>query len=214
MTLHLRKDQTARLALLAGLLPILTVNGAYLLNVYTAGLESCFPYIEGCMSVSRGVRSGPGLLLFRVLAVPSVLCMAATWLALPGSLRQERGTWIGVTGAVFLLVYAFTLGTEGELYRWMRRYGVVFYFGLTGLAQLMLAARLWRPDMARESHAGRVYLAVICATWLAGVLSAFKRQLVDNPVIVDRLESALEWNFALGLSLTFIAMAPVIRRAD
>ena len=48
-----------RLALWAGLLPILAVNTAYLVNMLL-GAETCFPYLEGCHSVSRGLRSGPG----------------------------------------------------------------------------------------------------------------------------------------------------------
>ncbi len=142
--------------------------------------------------------------------------MAGTWLGMPDRLR---GKWIsraGMIGAAFLVLYAFTLGTDGELYGWMRRYGVVFYFGLTGLAQLMLAARLWswRAEGLRLDIPALSYLAVIAVAWLIGILSATKRQLFDNPEIVDRFQNALEWNFALALSLAFVAMAPVIRLAS
>jgi len=190
------------------------VNAAYLLNIHQGGLDACFPYVEGCLSVSRGLRSGPGLLLFRAMAVPTALCMAGTWAGLPPGLRGRAVPWIGMVGVAFFLLYAFTLGSDGELYRWMRRYGVVFYFGLTGLAQLLVAAQLWARGQCGSVRAtgARTFTTMIVATWAIGVLSAFKRQLIDDPEVVDRFQNALEWDFALALSLTFMAMALLMRR--
>ena len=36
---------------------------------------------------------------------------------------------LGAMSAMALAVYATFLGTEGEAYRFLRRYGVVVYFG-------------------------------------------------------------------------------------
>ena len=204
-------------ALAAGAVPILAVNLAYWINVHH-GLAGCFPLFDGCWSVSRAVRDGPGLGVFKVLAVPTTVAMILTWWWLPSNLT---GTWtvrLGILGALAFGVYAAALGTDGELYRWMRRYGVVIYFGFTGLAQLLVANRLWRGGRSPRgrprppSHA--VYLGLIAFTWGVGLLSAFKRRLFENPAMIDRVENAAEWNFALGLALLFVALAAVLRRAN
>lgn len=201
----------------AGVLPVLTVNLVYAWNL-AAGLDGCFPYLDGCTSVSRGVRSGPGVWLFKVMAVPIAACMMLAWWRLPPALRGRAIIIMGITGAAFFLVYAMALGTDGEIYRWMRRYGVVFYFGLTGLAQLWLMSRLRRrlgsAVRIEARWPWRILLTVAVVTWSLGVLSALKRRLFDDPEMVDRLQNALEWNFALGLSLVFVALWAVLKRCE
>ncbi len=216
----------AKIAILAGLLPVFAVNIALLMNINT-GLEACFPYWEGCYSVSRGIRSGPGLLVFKILAWPSAFLMSYCWWLsrdwLDGN-KQSAGrsgkliSWSGMLGAVFFLVYANWLGSEGDIYQWLRRYGVVFYFGLTALAQLGVASVIWN---ARKNarypasvKAGNIYLGVMFLSWLLGVSSAFKRKLIDNPDFLDRVENLLEWNFALLLSLAFVALGWLFRAED
>jgi hypothetical protein len=212
-----------RLALWAGLLPILAVNAAYLINIVQGG-EACFPYLQGCQSVSRALRSGPGLWLFKIMAVPTTAAMVLTWLNMSPRLQQAQlGTptsrrairWLGLIGAVFFLVYATWLGTEGEIYRWLRRYGVVFYFAGTGLAHLLLLALLQKTRTSAGEMAGAVrwYTGAVSLTWLFGVGSAFKRQIVEDPEFLDRVENALEWDFSLALALSFVALALVLRRS-
>lgn len=198
--------------LLAGLLPIFAAHLAFALNI-ADGLEACVPYWEGCLSVSRGVRSGPGLWWFRVLAIPSMVLIWLSWSAVRSAaatagFEGRRVPWLvalGRIGAVFFLVYALWLGTDGEIYRWLRRYGVVFYFGLTGLAHLLLLAAWPRPARAAGGYRG--YALAVFLTWATGVASAFKRKLIDDPQFLDRVENALEWHFALYLSLSFVALA-------
>ena len=71
--------RSAAILLLAGLLPILAAHAAYLLNIY-AGSELdpryiCQPYLEGCVSISRAARSGPGLLLFKSVMLPCAVLL-------------------------------------------------------------------------------------------------------------------------------------------
>ena len=98
----------------------------------------------------------------------------------------------------------------------MRRYGVVFFFGLTGIAQLVVANRLWRTRAGRAGGGLRavemVYLLLAALTWAVGLLSAFKRRLFDDPTIVDQVENAAEWGFSLGLGLLFVALGMVLTR--
>jgi hypothetical protein len=214
------------LALTAGLLPVAAVNLALAINMFT-GLDACIPYLQGCYSVSQAVRSGPGLWVFKLLAAPAALAMAMTWAAIlrrlerlaVGTPRNRRSLlWLGLVGAVFFLVYAFWLGSEGELYRWLRRYGVVFYFAGTGLAQLTLVAILWpqrKTISGGQLESSIVRLgAMVGLVWGLGVASALKRKLIDDPGFLDRVENALEWNFALALSIAFLGVAALLKTRD
>ncbi len=204
--------RAAWFAVAAGALPIVAVNLAFWINVQ-AGLPGCFPYIDGCYSVSRGVRDGPGLWVFKAGALPAALFMALTWRDLPADLAGRWTRRLGMIGAAALVLYTIGLGTEGEFYKWMRRYGVVLFFGLTGIAQLVVANRLWRGRGDRGLRPAEVmYLSLAVLTWAVGLLSAFKRRLFDDPTIVDQVESAAEWSFSLGLGLLFLALGMVLAR--
>ena len=73
----------AFIALLAGVLPIVAAHLAYLMNVHAAGDLApefiCMPYTEGCVSISRAARSGPGLPLFRAVMLPTAALMLISW---------------------------------------------------------------------------------------------------------------------------------------
>jgi hypothetical protein len=49
---------------------------------------------------------------------------------------------LGVAAGVFLVLYGTCLGTEGAGYRWMRRYGVVFYFRPTRIAMPIVSDQM------------------------------------------------------------------------
>lgn len=224
---HPGQSAPALIALLAGALPVLAVHAAWLLNIFAGtDLESrylCFPYTDGCVSVSRAVRSGPGLHLFRAVMLPSAVLLLFTWLLLPAWLRnlglQPRRaiTWLGATGAVFLIVYSTWLGTEGAWYGWLRRYGVIFYFGGTALALLLLLNVLWRqrkPLLEGRLRTLIEGLALLVAwQWLVGVFAAVKRLIFSDPQFIDRLENITEWWFALPMSLSFFVLAGLFYRS-
>lgn len=223
------KSRPVYVALLAGLLPIVAAHAAYLVNVQTdAGLLSeyrCIPYVDGCVSVSRAARSGPGLLLFRWLMLPSAVLLFLCWRDVHAWLRRlqagnpARRRWIaglGIAGAVFLVLYVTALGNESEWYNWQRRYGVTVYFGGTALAQLLLVWVLWplrRDLMAGSLHRPIAWLfGLICLQWALGVFSSVKRFIFADPAFVDRLENLTEWWFALPMSLAFVAIAWLLAR--
>ncbi|MEJ8568706.1 hypothetical protein [Elongatibacter sediminis] len=218
------------LAFLCGLLPILAAHLAYVLNWF-AGAEPlaaeyrCFPYWDGCVSVSRAVRSGPGLALFRAMMLPLAALLALTWLLTSHWLRQLNGAagaaarrvgWTGFIGALFLVLYVGWLGTEGPWYGWLRRYGVTVYFGLTALAQLLLVHALWPlrklPQSPLPGSAVAGLLALVTLQWLGGLASVAKRLLVTDPARMDRIENSIEWGFALALSLGFLVLGQMMRR--
>jgi hypothetical protein len=215
---------------LAGLLPILAAHLAYLLNIW-AGTDLapefiCIPYLDGCVSISRAARSGPGLHLFRAMMLPSAVLLLLSWEFVREWLRglnacSDRRGWLigglGAVGAVFLVFYATWLGTEGDWYRWLRRYGVIFYFAGTALAQLLLIWVLWPQRMrlagGRLARPITVLTVLVSLQWALGVFSSLKRLIFDDPALIDRIESIIEWCYALPMATGFIVIAWMFRRS-
>ena len=183
------------------------------------------PYLDGCVSISRAARSGPGLALFRWLMLPSAALLALCWFDVSAWLRAlqagtaGRSRWIaglGIAGAAFLVLYVTALGHDTEWYRWQRRYGVIVYFGGTALAQLLLAWVLWplRSEPLTRSLRRPIacLFALVCLQWTLGVFSSVKRFIFADPDFVDRLENLTEWWFALPMSLAFVVIAWMLVR--
>jgi len=138
-----RFPAAALAALLSGVLPIAAAHGAYLLNVYSSSELAaefiCMPYLDGCVSISRAARSGPGLTPFRWVMLASVPLLLLTWwsarrwlgsLRLGASVGQHVGKGrakdrrasamaaLGMIGAVFTSdghLLAFPLSDVPEL---------------------------------------------------------------------------------------------------
>jgi len=216
---------------LAGALPIVAAHAAYLLNLrYGSEIAAefvCMPYLDGCVSVSRAARSGPGLLTFRWLMLISAPLLLLTWEFVRRWLHDLRACsvrkgWtiaaLGMVGAVFLVLYVTALGNEDEWYRWQRRYGVILYFGGTALAQLLLVWVLW--PLRRNLPGGRpgrtvaVLTALVSLQWALGVCSAVKRLIFTDLLFIDQLENIIEWWYALAMSLAFLAMAWMFARSQ
>lgn len=216
------------IAFLAGLLPLAAAPLAYSINIL-AGSELdarfiCLPFTDGCVSISRAARSGPGLHLFRAVMLPCTVLLALSWHAVRAWLTgleacsRSRAAvifWLGITGALFLAFYVTWLGTEGEWYSWLRRYGVTFYFGGTALAHLLLVWVLWPARNKLDGGALRRPIVTLtflaCLQWSLGVFSSVKRLLFADPALIDRIENLVEWWFAVPMVLAFVVLARMFR---
>lgn len=212
------------LAIVCGILPLTVIHFAYWLNIHGGEallpIYQCNPYFEGCVSTSRAVRSGPGLIWFKAVMLPVAVLMALTWRSMGawmagfgrGMPRVRRWTvWLGVGGAIALVVYVIYLGTEGEVYRWLRRYGVIFFFGFTALAQLVAARFVWGIFHTALPLKAAFYVVVVSLQWAIGVFSAFKRLLFDDPAFIDQLENITEWLMVATMSLGFFLIGLLLR---
>jgi hypothetical protein len=192
-------------ALACWLLPSAVVIGCYVLSSGRGQVPACFPFLEGCTSISAAGRQVPAIYWFRGIMLPATTLLVAYWLVMRswlGSLgvRGPVRPWItglGVVGALFLVLYAVFLGTEGRAYELMRRYGVTVYFAFTALAQMLTAARLHRlAGPAREAAgplAARLMLGFVAAMLVLGLVNIPAANFFE----ADRVENVVEWNFAL-----------------
>lgn len=211
------------LALLAGLLPLVATALATVLSMHQGLVPACNPLWDGCTSISRAARHGLPNHLFRALMLPAatlqalVWVLAARWLLLRGA--AGRGVaWIaplGVVAGVALVVYGSFLGTEGAIYRWLRQYGTVAYFGFTCLNLLLTGnavqalVRTGRLAMPRALEHAMVALAM--ALVLLGVGNAIVAAAFGEP-LKGRVENVTEWWGALIFVLGFCALALMWRR--
>ncbi len=213
----------AMIAAIAGLVPILAVHAAYVISISEGFSPACFPYIEGCTSISAAARNGNALFLFRGLIIPCSIILVLYWRLMQlwlRSLDQGRRSHravllLGTTGSLFLILYADYLGSSGEAYRWMRRYGIFMFFGLTPIAQLLQVRALLRIAETNKFVAANRHLvrwqAGFCVVMLAcGVVSVGADWL---GLKTYELGSALEWVFAWFIFNFFLITAAIWARA-
>ena len=211
--------QPRTLAVFITFLPLFVVNVSYVISVNAELVPSCIPYIEGCTSISRAARSGDAIFLFRAaMIVQAVLLMwywrfAQCWLNQLRSRASVDGGkspvmamfYLGVVGAFFLILYADYLGTSGDFYRFMRRYGVIFYFTFTPLAQMIMLNQLFKlrrsaPDLDIKLGALHYQLAILLLILLMGLTSLILGLIYGSSF---ERENIVEWNYALLLTASF-----------
>lgn len=205
------------LPLLAGLLPLVATVIAYRLSIQLGLVPECNPFFEGCVSISRAGRHALPNILFRGLLLPAAVLQSMCWILCPGWLRTLGAApdrWqcalpaLGVAAGVLLVVYGTFLGTEGEGYRWMRRYGVAFYFGLTCIGMLVVSDKLRRQIRGGklERCVAAVLLALCALLPLLGLAHLLLPLWLPEPAI-DALENATEWWGGAIFTVFFVALA-------
>lgn len=204
-----------------GLWPLLAVHGAWAISLNAGLIPACIPYIEGCTSISRAARQGDAILLFRAMMLPYVGLLGlfwllnARWCALlaPARVKTRRAMLgCGLVGAVFLALYATTLGVDGDFYRWLRRYGINLYFSLTVLAQMFLISIASRAE-ALGPGLRRGFL-VLLALLLGLGLASLPLQFLLEGAARDALMNALEWQYALLMVAAYPLTGLAWRRTD
>ncbi len=215
------------LPLVAGLLPALATVAALLISVNSGLIPSCNPYLDGCVSISRAARNGLANHIFRALVLPGATLQALTWILCAQWLRSLDTAsgrysfalaWIGMLAAMFFVLYGAFLGTEGETYQWLRRYGINFYFGFTYLCMLLTSARVFHLAQAGwlrvPLHLERALWVMCLLVMVFGLTNLFAKALLDDTQLVDRLENILEWHAASVFTLFFAVLAWLWKRTS
>ena len=202
------------LPVMAGLLPLVAATLAYSLSIRLDIVEGCNPFFDGCTSISRAARHGLPNHLFRALVLPAAALQAICWLmcgswlrsvgAAPSRLLRALSV-LGLAAAVFLILYGTFLGVEGGAYRWMRRYGVVVYFGATCVSMLIVSDAVYR--VAPTGSISRALVAFSVGLPLLGLANAFAPLFGLNEAEVAALQNTTEWWGGLLFTLFFFALA-------
>jgi len=211
------------LALLAALLPAAAALLALWLAVRAGAVPACNPFVDGCVSISRAARHDLPNHVFRALMLPAATLQGLVWLLTARWLRAGLGPTgglralapLGLAAAVALVLYASFLGTEGTVYRWLRQYGTVVYFGFTCLCLLLAGDGMMRLAASRRLALPRALppaLAALAILLVAlGLVNAIVAALFGEP-LKGRIENVTEWWGALVFVLGFGALAAIWRR--
>ena len=205
------------LPLITGLLPIIAIHLSLALAINAGVIPACFPYIEGCTSISATGRYMPASFLFKPAMIAEAVIMVIYWLSSVAWLnylyeaaeQQPRGgktiAGLGSAGALFLIVYVTFLGTQEPFYEFMRRFGIYLYFAFTIIAQIALATRLIPVSkmlgLTTITTIAKWQLALTIVPFVLGVLN-----LILKAIMVDAnaAENVIEWIFALLMHVYFV----------
>lgn len=209
--------QPGKLVLLIIILPLLASNTVFLLSAYEGFIPWCIPYIDGCTTISQAARSGNSIFIFRATMIIYAVLLIWFWIYVQQwlNLLYDRTTkvariitWLGISGAIFLIIYIDFLGTTGEVNRFMRRYGIMIFFTFTPLAQLLLLKQHYNIFRSLPGVVGRYRVlqsqfVVLFLMLLIGFISIVLDVL---QIKTTESENIVEWNFSLLLNLYFIGM--------
>lgn len=209
--------QPRTLAIIITVWPLLISNVVYLLSAYEGSVLWCIPYLDGCTSISKAARSGNSIYVFRAAMFAYAILLIFFWIYVRHWLHELYGQttriahaimWLGIVGALFLIVYIDFLGTSGEINRFMRRYGILFYFICTPLAQILLLRQHYHilPSLQKETiklNILQYQLSIIVLILLVGIISGVM-DLTNTKT--NESENIVEWNIALLMQLYFLGI--------
>ena len=209
--------QPRTLALIITILPFLASNGVYLLSAYEGFIPWCIPYIDGCTTISKAARSGNSIFIFRATMIAYGVLLIWFWIYAKQWLNQLYGhttntariiLWLGIVGAIFLIVYIDFLGTTGEMNRFMRRYGIMIFYIFTPLAQLLMLKQHYNilPSLPEGTIKPRVLQYQLVTILLMLIIGIISIALDGTQSKTYESENIVEWNFSLLLNMYFLGM--------
>ena len=209
--------QPRTLVLIITILPLLSTNGVYLLSAYQGFIPWCLPYIDGCTTISQAARSGNSIFIYRATMIIYGVLLIGFWIYAQQWLNLLYGhttriahiiLWLGILGAIFLIIYIDFLGTTGEVNRFMRRYGIMIFFTFTPLAQLLMLEQHYNilpslPDGTIKPAVLKYQLFVLLLMLIIAIISTIL-EATQNKTYES--ENIVEWNFSLLLNMYFLGM--------
>ena len=206
------------LALAAALIPLLSIHTTFAVAVFEGYISWCIPYWDSCTSIRRTGRHGTAYFIFKGAMLPAALLGILFWwlnslwllqLGAPGR-GQLWIPWLGLVACIALAAYTLALGHEGEGFNLIRRIGVVLYFSLTYIAQLLISSAL--KDHPRWHQSGKRLLWLSEVTLAVGFLSVILTAAA--PDLYSQIDNAFEWILALLINLHALWVALLWRQSS
>ena len=203
------------LPLWAALLPLVTYNLCYLVAIALDHLPACVPYISGCTSVSSSGRLPPENWIFKAGMLPLAAVVLLVWQRCAATLERagQCGLRIlmlrvlGITAALSLLLYIFTLGIAGTEFRAIRRIGING-FALSNFVAQLIFVFSYRPLRSDSTRTLWSWLAAICILLPALAIVAELAKSLGAPR--HPVNNVLAWNALLLQCLWFAVLARVL----
>ncbi|MEM8983443.1 MAG: hypothetical protein AAGC71_10475 [Pseudomonadota bacterium] len=200
------------LAVATAVIPIVAVTVSATIAMALDLVPRCVPFIDGCTSISATGRYAPASYVFKGVLLPFTGLLALYWILVVAWLERlpDGSKWqaarlcltLALLSAFAMAVYAVLLGSRGDAYEFMRRFGIYFFFLFTVVAQVLTALRMRVDSTTYRAGTWQLRMAVVMLG--LGVLNVVLKTLLDDP---DQAENRIEWVFGL---LMFVNFAPVI----
>ena len=193
-----------------GIIAILSGNLAFFISFNEGFIDPCFPYIEGCVSISRSGRHGLAAILFKLSVLPVMTLLFIYWvityrsikkLIYKNSIRNNAMLITGIIGSLFGILYTAFLGSEGDFYQLLRRVGIYFFFLGTYAAQILEVIQLSPIFVSKGSSFFKGMRFLIVLIGLIILISTPFYGFLEND---DWLENVLEWNLTFLIFFYFI----------
>ena len=120
---------------LVSLLPFIAIHLSLILSIQNDFLDFCYPYVDGCYSISRAARQPYSITLFKILMIISAGFLFFLWQRIFNKEKNKSPILIGKIGSLFLVIYVVALGNDGFIYEFMRRIGVFIFYIFTLTSQ-------------------------------------------------------------------------------
>lgn len=211
------------LPLLCAIFPALGVHICFAVAATGGHIDWCNPYWANCVSISATGRAAPEAFIFRAVMIPTAILMMLYWLlcfqwmqALESHWKRLNCTmlWLGVIAGLGLIAYTVVLGEVGRAYYMQRRIGVVLFFSMTYIAQLILVGQLRQLEQGGRVRLGGVLRLLWGLTHLILLTGLFSVVLGVVYSEYNLIEDAFEWVLSLMLQFHFLLVAVIWRRRD
>lgn len=207
--------QPRKLALIIALLPFVVTTLVFVVSAYEGYIPWCIPNFDGCVSISKAARNGTSLFIFRATMIAYGVLLIWFWIYVRQWLDILYGKrtavanailWLGIIGALSLIVYVDFLGTTGEFNRFMRRFGILIYFICIPLAQILLLRQHYHilPSLPKDRLNKKLLqfqFYIILLMLVVGIVSGV---MEATYIKTDESENIAEWNLALLMQLYFL----------
>ena len=120
---------------LVSLLPFIAIHLSLILSIQNDFLDFCYPYFDGCYSISRAARQPYSIIIFKILMITSAGFLFFLWQRIFNKEKNKSPILIGKIGSLFLVIYVVALGNDGFIYEFMRRIGVFIFYIFTLTSQ-------------------------------------------------------------------------------
>jgi len=209
--------QPRTLSLIIVFSPLFVSNLVYLLSASQGFIPWCIPYIDGCTTISKAARSGDSLYIFRATMIAYGVLLVWFWIYVRQWLKLLYGYttlmshfifWLGVVGAIFLILYVDFLGTTGEMNRFMRHVGIFIFFIFTPLAQLLLLVQHYKMSnsLAKSNINRKILHYQLFVIVLIIFIAIISLALDITHTKSYESENIVEWNIALLMQFYFLGM--------
>jgi hypothetical protein len=211
--------RAAPIALITGLLPLFCIHITYFIAASHGHVDWCNPYWDSCTSISATGRQLPEKLVFKFIMIPAGLLailfwwLVQQWLWQVHQRRSGAMQWLGSIAGLFLILYVVALG-EGRDYQQVRRTGIVLFFSLTFLAQLLFLYQLGRAGERVTPLQRNIFgwQKAMAATLLGIGITTVILDLTYSDY--DSIEDAFEWVMMLFIVAQFCSHYWLWRESD